>query len=206
MLQSNPLSKEQFALIFWPDISPARLKMRFKINMYRIRKAVGQDTILFEDDRYRFNRSISYSWDREKLDGAFERLQQTVEIGERAELLSQAVGLMRGPYMANVDGDWVMPERVKYEELQRHTMTELAGIFLQDGKVLDCLNLAILILQSDRLYEAAHRLIIQAYANLHDPAAMTLQFRKYQQELEDELGLEPSTEISSLYAELLDAI
>ena len=28
---------------FWPDLSPARIKMRFKINIYRIRQALGQD-------------------------------------------------------------------------------------------------------------------------------------------------------------------
>jgi two-component SAPR family response regulator len=113
---------------------------------------------------------------------------------------------MKGSYLSNIDGDWMIPERLKYDEIYRHTMTELASVYLQDGKVVDCLNMARLILQSDRLYEAAHRLIIQAYATLHDPAGMTLQFRKYQQILEEELGLEPSTELSSLYEELLDAI
>ncbi len=206
LLQSNPITKEQIALVFWPDISPARLKMRFKINIYRIRKAVGQDAILFEDDRYHFNRALNYSWDRETLDGLLEKLHQNIEISDRGALLSQAVSTIRGPYMANIDGDWVMPERIKYDDICRHTMTELASVYLQEGKVLDCLNIARQILQSDRLYEGAHRLIIQAYASMHDPAGMTLQFRKYQQILEEELGLEPSTEISSLYEELLDAI
>jgi DNA-binding SARP family transcriptional activator len=49
-------------------------------------------------------------------------------------------------------------------------------------------------------------LIIQAYATLHDPAGMTLQYRQYQQALDKELGLEPSTEISNLYEQLLDTI
>jgi DNA-binding SARP family transcriptional activator len=54
--------------------------------------------------------------------------------------------------------------------------------------------------------ESAHRLIIQAYASLHDPANMTLQYRQYRQTLETELGLEPSLEISTLYQELMAAI
>jgi len=206
LLQSGPRTREQIALVFWPEISPARLKMRFKINMYRIRKAVGQDAILFVGDRYRFNRTIQYSWDREKLDTLLESLDKITELSERVGTLSEAVSLMKGPYLADIDGDWVIPERLKYDELQRHTMTELASAYLQDGKTLDCLNLARQILQSDRLYEAAHRLIIQAYAYLHDPAAMTLQFRKYEEALEQELGLEPSAEISNLYEELLDTI
>jgi DNA-binding SARP family transcriptional activator len=85
-------------------------------------------------------------------------------------------------------------------------MIELASIYLAGGRVPECLSLARQILQHDRLHEAAHRLIIQAYATLHDPAAMTFQYRQYQQALEEELGLEPSTEISNLYEQLLDAI
>jgi hypothetical protein len=35
---------------------------------------------------------------------------------------------------------------------------------------------------------------------------MTLQYRQYQQTLENEMGLEPSSEISALYEQLMDAI
>jgi two-component SAPR family response regulator len=65
---------------------------------------------------------------------------------------------------------------------------------------------ARMVLQSDPLLEAAHRLIIQAYAILGDPAGMTLQFRKYQQTLDAELGMQPSSEISNLYKQLLSKI
>ena len=206
LLQSTALTKEQIALVFWPDISPARLKMRFKINIYRIRKAVGPDAILFEDDRYRFNKSINYSWDREKFDELFESLQQKNAVPGRTRLLEQAVVLIRGTYLANLDAEWAMLEQLKYQELYRYAMLELATIYLKEGKTQECLNTARLVLCSDSLLEAAHRLIIQTYATLHDPAGMTLQYRQYQQTLEEQLGLQPSTEISNLYEQLLDAI
>jgi len=206
LLQSAALTKEQIALVFWPDISPARLKMRFKINIYRIRKALGQDTILFEDDRYRFNKSINYSWDREKFDELFEDLQQKNVVPDRTRLLEQAVALIKGPYLANLYAEWAMLEQLKYHELYRYAMLELATIYLEEGRTQECLNTARLVLQSDPLLEAAHRLIIQAYATLHDPAGMTLQYRQYRQSLEEQLGLQPSTEISNLYEQLLDAI
>lgn len=206
LLQSNPLTKEQIALAFWPDISSARLKMRFKINMYRIRKAVGQDTIVFENDRYRFNRAIHYSWDRENLDGIFAQLRYTTDTSERTKLLEQVIGLVKGRYLANLDAEWTMPERLRYQELYRDAMLELAHIYLQDGRPQQCVTTARMVLQSDPLLEAAHRLIIQAYAILGDPAGMTLQFRKYQQTLDAELGMQPSSEISNLYKQLLSKI
>jgi DNA-binding SARP family transcriptional activator len=48
--------------------------------------------------------------------------------------------------------------------------------------------------------------MIQAYATLHDPAGMTLQYRQYQQIMMMELGLQPSSEMNALYEQLLDAI
>jgi two-component SAPR family response regulator len=206
LLQSHPMTKEQIALVFWPDISPARLKMRFKVNIYRIRKAVGQDTILYEDEHYRFNHDINYLWDREKLDEIFKKLRYTTETVNRAKLLEQIIGLVNGPYLANVDAEWADMERFHYQELYRDAMLELANIYLQDGRTQQCLTIARMILQFDPLLEAAHRLIIQAYATLHDPAGMTLQYRQYERALDEELGLEPSSEISTLYEKLLAKI
>jgi DNA-binding SARP family transcriptional activator len=97
-------------------------------------------------------------------------------------------------------------DRLRYQEIYRYVMLELAAVYLQDGQVHDCLSAARQILRSDPLLESAHRLIIQAYASLHDPANMTLQYRQYRQTLENELGLEPSLEISTLYQQLMAAI
>jgi LuxR family transcriptional regulator, maltose regulon positive regulatory protein len=205
-LQSPPLTKEQIALAFWPDISPARLKVRFKINIYRIRQAVGPDVVVFENERYRFNRMINYSWDREDFDRLLERLQQTGSRVERRNLLEQARSLMRGDYLADLDAEWAVMDRLEYQEKSRYVLLELAKMHLQDGQAYDCLHIARRILQTDGLLEAAHRLIIEAYATLHDPANMTLQYKLYQQALENELGLEPSSEMTTLYQQLLTEI
>ena len=206
LMQSSPLTKEQIALAFWPDISPARLKVRFKINIYRVRQAIGQDSILFEDDRYRFNRMINYNWDREEFDKLYEQLRRTVVPSEKKKLLEQAVDLVKGDYLADLDTEWAVYDRIKYQDIQRQILLDLAAAYLQDGQAYDCLSIARRVLQLDALMEAAHRLMIQAYASLHDPAGMTLQYRQYQQTLENELGLEPSSEISTLYKQLMAEI
>ena len=205
LLQSTPLTKEQIALEFWPDISPARLKMRFKSNIYRIRQAIGQNVIVYEEERYRFNRTINYRWDREKFDELFQALQHVPE-EEKIMLLHQAIEILLGPYLADLDAEWVVSDRLRYQEMQRDMLVELAGRYLQVGQVRECLSTARLVLSYDPLLEAAHRLIIQAYATLHDPAGMTIQYRQYQQILMKELGLPPSSEMNMLYEKLLDAI
>ena len=205
LLQSEPLTKEQIGLEFWPDISTNRLKMRFKINIYRVRKALGQNVIVFEDDRYRFNRGCGYVWDREQIDELLQGLPAT-DNSERIEQLRQVTDRLRRPYLENLDAEWALADRLRYQEIYRDRMVELATQYLEHDQARPCLETARSLLMSDPLMESAHRLIIQAYASLHDPAGMTLQYRQYQQILMTELGLQPSSEMDALYAQLLDAI
>lgn len=205
LLQAPPMTKEQIALEFWPDISPARLKMRFKINIYRIRQALGQNIILYENERYRFNRDILYTWDREKLDDLLA-MRNKPEFSTNLEIRTRALALLRGPYLADLDAEWAVADRLKYQDAHRNLLVELAGLYLQMGMVRDCLRTANAALNEDPLLEEANRLAIQAYASLHDPVGMTLQYRQYQKLLMTELGLKPSSEINALYKHLMDTI
>lgn len=207
LLQSPPQTKEQIALEFWPDISPARLKMRFKINIYRIRQALGQDVILFKDDRYGFNRSIHYNWDREKFEKIYHASQQKTAVLERTKMLEQAISLIkRGAYLADLDAEWAIADRLKYQDLYQSAMLKLAEIYLQKGQAQECLSTAKEILDTDPLLEAAHRLVIQACAALHDSAGLALHYRHYRQIMKAEVGLQPSLEMSALYERLLSKV
>lgn len=205
MLQAPPMTKEQIALEFWPDISPARLKMRFKSNIYRIRQALGQNVILYENEKYRFNREIRYRWDREEFDALLQSARPEQDEA-RIDRLNRALELIKGSYMADLDAEWAVSDRLKYQDVRQELLVELAGLYLKTGQARKCLETASAALSFDPLLEEAHRLAIQAYASLHDPVGMTLQYRQYQQLLMTELGLQPSSEMNALYQQLLDAI
>ncbi len=206
MLQARPMTKEQIALEFWPDISPARLKMRFKINMYRIRHALGQDVIIFDGENYFFNRTLNYHWDREKFDELIETTLDTADRQKKSRLLSAALSLVKGLYLEDIELNWAVQEKLKYKELCLRGFLELAEINFAEGRFQACLDAARQALELDRLLEAAHRFIIQAHAALHDPAGMARQYQLYQQELDEELGMLPSSEIIALYETLLREI
>jgi len=203
LLQSPPLTKEQIALEFWPDISPARLKMRFKINMHRIRRALGQNSVIFEGKHYQLNRSIIHSLDREKFDWLLEKAANSAE---KADYLEQAVELVSGPYLADIDGEWALPERLRYQERAQQVMLELAEIYLQRYQFQQSLDVARKILNSEPLLESAHRLVMRVFAAQHDPANLARQYQEYQRTLADELGLQPSSEMISLYNKLISQV
>jgi LuxR family maltose regulon positive regulatory protein len=206
LLHSPPMTKEQIALELWPDISPARLKMRFKINIHRIRRTLGQDTIIFEGEHYQFNRAINYSWDREKFDEIFQLVQRDIPPAKKKTFLEQVVEIASGPYLADIDANWALLERLKVQEICQQMLLELGEIYLAEGQLHACLDISRKILQTEPLLEAAYRLIIRAYAALHDPVAMARQYQQYQKALADEMGLRPSSEIIYLYEQLLSEV
>ncbi len=206
MLQSPPRTKDQIAMDFWPDLSPARLKMRFKINIYRIRQALGQDVILFKDDQYSFNRSLHYSWDREKFDDMMSASARKTAPRERMEILEQARTLLRGQYLENIEASWAEVERQRYEERRRDSMLALARLYFEWGSTQKSLELARELLSVDPLLEPAHRLILEVCAVQHDPAGLSQQYHLYRQLLKEELGMLPSQEIRNLYEKLLTTI
>jgi len=54
--------KEQIQEVLWTDTTdPERLSLRFKNEIYRLRHILGQDILLFQDNRYQLNPAIHFS-------------------------------------------------------------------------------------------------------------------------------------------------
>jgi len=202
-LYSGSQTKEDIAGVFWPDISPARLKMRFKTNMYRLRHAVGQNSILFEDERYFFNREIDYDYDVENFKKFLEQARSTTHTDERKNSLKAAIELVEGPYLADVDAEWADLERSRFQHQYHAALIRLAEVYLDDNQAAEALSICQTALKSDILMEEAYRLSMRAYAILEDGAAVARVFQTCSVILEDELGVKPSRETRNLYQKLI---
>ncbi len=202
-LHSKPVTKEEIASIFWPEISPSRLKMRFKTSIYRLRRAVGQETILFEDERYQFNHGMDYEYDVEKFQQLLRQVDEVKITEEVIGILSEAVDLAEGSYLADVDGEWAVPERMRINVLYHATILRLAELYLKAGQAEETLKICRTALLADPLLEEAYRLSMRAYAILGDRVAIARQFQICSDIFEDELGVKPSKETELLYQQLV---
>jgi len=196
------VSKEALGLVFWPESSSAQLKLQFKNLIYRLRFALGQDVVLFENDRYNFNHSLDYIYDVEAFIDKAACAQREAQPARKRALYQDAISLYSGPYLPEVDGAWVHIERERLWQLFVDAALTLGRLLLDAGDFAGVIEICQRLLTEDACQEEAHRLMLRAYAALGNRAAMVRQFRRCQQALAEELGALPSPETEQLYRQL----
>ena len=196
------VTKEQVGLALWPETRDIQtLKARFKNEIYRLRRAVGRDVIVFEDEYYRFNREVDYEYDVEAFTSFILRAHKTADTNIRIEYLQKAVDLVHGAYLADVDSDWVGLERERLGQDYESILDELAYLYLDTNQLTKCLSICQLALKHNYFQEAIYRTEMRAYIAMGDRSAVV---RRYQacQSMMESLGISLSEETEQLYREL----
>jgi LuxR family maltose regulon positive regulatory protein len=202
LVHPEGLSKEALGLIFWPESSPAQLKLKFKNTIYRLRFALGQDVILFDGERYWFNRSLDYKFDVEALQEAMEKARGTDQIDKKVSFYKEIERNYQGQFLPEVEGIWVLPLRERFWQIYVEALLNLAHFYLERGNYNETLDYCNHILSKDSCMEEAHRLAMRAYAAKGNRAAVTRQFKLCRQALLEEINAQPSPQTETLYEAL----
>lgn len=197
------LTKEEIGETFWPGSTASELRLRFKNAIYRLRHAVGKDTILFKGESlYLFNRALDYEYDVETFLDKLERAKQA-EGKAQIEYLSSAVDNYQGPYLPNVDGIWAQVERERLFRLYVDALLRLANLAF-DALIFDeALSYIQKVLSEDPCQEEAHRIAMRVFAAMGSRSLVVRQFEQCQQALLRDLNTSPSTQTLLLYQTLL---
>ena len=194
-------SKENLGTVFWPDSSSAQLKLQFKNTIYRMRYALGQDVIQFENNRYSFNRSLDYDYDVESFRNSLEK--NGGNQAQQMEGYRAALAIYKHPYLPEVEGVWVLPIREQLWRQYARTALQLSRYYLEAGKYEQSLEVANQILEKDACHEEAHRLAMRAYAAKGNQAGLKRHYQRCREALARELQAKPSPQTERLYQMLL---
>jgi LuxR family transcriptional regulator, maltose regulon positive regulatory protein len=209
LLLAHPdgLTKEEIGNFLWPDYSPGRLKVNFQKTIYRLRRALAQDVIVYDEESqvYRFNRDLDYTYDVDLFRMHLLEARTASAAEERASAYRSALELYRGPYLDSEDSLWIWPEREALAEAYREAALELAELDLQEEAYTRVLALCRRLLAEDPCLEEAHRLAMRAHAGRGNMAAVVRQFNRCQQALEEEIRVYPSQRTVELYHLLTSA-
>jgi two-component SAPR family response regulator len=203
LFRQEAVTKEQVGEVLWPEtIEPQALKWRFKDEIYRLRRAVGKNAIMYDEVYYRFNRTLDYEYDVEAFESHLARAYKVKDVTKRIDWLQKAVDLVNGPYLSEVDGLWAVEERERLRQIYAAALEELAQLYLDTNQLDRCLATCQLAVIQDRYNEAICRLEMRAYAALGDRASIVRRYKACKAALKEGLGIALSPETETLYRDL----
>jgi LuxR family maltose regulon positive regulatory protein len=205
LLLAHPdgLTKGEVGVILWPDASPAQVDLRFKNAIYRLRRALGRDVVLFDESLYRFNRALDYEYDVEVFLEKLAQAREVTDPSERAAAYQVVIHLYKGSYLPEMEGTWVWPERERLWRAYVGAILELAEFHLTTGEYEMTLESCQRVLAQDPCLEEVHRLTMRAYMAMGNRAAAALQFDRCRQALLEEINVPPSPQTEALYETLM---
>lgn len=216
--QGVPQRRDTLAGLLSPDRPDKEALTYLRNRLARLRKAIGDETAVppyFDIDRKQISLRTGSDIVIDVIQ--FEQCLNTVETHPHRQLagcptclvlLETAVNLVRGELLAglNFPSDtweaWLTPQREHVQQRTLEAMTLLRDAQMTLGEWTAVLDIAHRQLRLEPWLESAHRAIMQAHTHLGDRNAALAQFAQCQQQLFDELGVEPEEETSTLFEQI----
>lgn len=204
---SNPegMTKEEVGLIFWPDSSIEELKRRFKNAIYRMRRAIGSNVVIFNDNYYRFNNTLDFEYDVLTFEQSIAQAENETVAAKKIQLYETAVELYKGPFLVDVDATWFATERQRYLEMYLNTLQALFTSYSSQDDKEKALEISKLIMHYEPSNEEAYRNAMSIYHDLGNTAAVIRIYEQCKQQLSKEYGLEPSEETKQFFQSLIQS-
>ncbi|MGD2207459.1 MAG: bacterial transcriptional activator domain-containing protein, partial [Anaerolineae bacterium] len=202
---SQGLRKEEVGTIFWPDHDPHKLHNIFRSTLYRLRRALFRESVVYEhgDELYLFNRESDYWFDVEVFEDLLTTAGQEKDVRKKIPLLEEALGLYQDDYLKGIYDDWCTLERERLRECYLTALASLADLYAGRGQLSRAIELYQRLLAQDPYQEAAHRELMRCYHRKGNRAAAVQQYQDCVEILHDELGLHPMPETEALRRRLI---
>ena len=198
------LRKEELGGILWPEHSPQKLDAILRSSLYRLRRALSRESVVFEEGLYRFNRKSNYWLDVEVFEKTLDQAEQSLAAAKKKKiaLLEEALALYRGDYLSEVYADWCASERDRLRGRYLAAMEELARLNADRGELQRAIELYQSLLTQDQYYEVAHRELMRCYYRQGDRASAIRQYQTCARILREEMGVNPMPETEQLHLQI----
>ncbi|MBI5030175.1 MAG: tetratricopeptide repeat protein [Chloroflexi bacterium] len=204
LLLAHPegLRKDQIVDMLWRDMDTAKANGIFHSTVYRVRRAVFAQCIVYENGAYHLNPEIDLWSDVVQFNRLLDQVQSTSNDDERASFYRAATALYRGDYYEDSYNDW--SSSIRNDLLQKFilALTRLATYYDRQSN-LQAIETYQKILQKDAYREDIYRALMRFQSVVGDRTSALKTFQQCAKILQDEMGVAPSTETQTLYEEIL---
>ena len=194
VIKRGPATLDELLHALWPE-QPTKLTRPRLWKAKQQAAAVVGEALQRRHDRYQLDRNMIHC-DTDEI----ERLLRGDPDPARLE---QALTLMQGEPLADIDYPWAENERRRLQALRAETLAQAGSARLDAGDPSGALNAAEQLIELDALNERGWHLAMQAEAGLGRRQAILDRYQQLTRELDDRLGLRPSTETRDTYHRLL---
>ncbi len=196
VLMHRSRSRDQIAVVLWPELSTSKVKANFHSTKARLNRALGQNIFYFDGFYYSIHPNLKYWFDVEE----FKQLSETKSV----ETLQDAIALYEDDFLVDCYADWVEPQRETLRRQFLETVMELAKLLLARRQYRQAIPVLHRGLQIDELREDLHRQLMRALALSGQRAQAIRQYQYCTDILKRELQIKPSQATRDLFRYILD--
>jgi DNA-binding SARP family transcriptional activator len=185
------------------------LRSVFHVTLYRLRRALARpDCVLYDNEQYAFNHAVPYWYDVEAFEGLLAQAD-AVDAADpltAATLRSQAVALYGGDFLEDLsaeDDHWALVRRESLLTRYLGALKRLGAFHETKGQFAAALDVYARLVARESYDEAAHQAVMRCHQRLGDRPAALRHYRIFVKSVNEELGVEPLPETTSLYRHIL---
>jgi ATP/maltotriose-dependent transcriptional regulator MalT/DNA-binding SARP family transcriptional activator len=202
---ANPtgLRKEEAVERLYPELAPEKCNSAFHSNLYRLRRALYQESVVKRDGEYVLNPDGSFTWDAEQ----FEALLSSAESlpagsPERADTYQKALALYSGPFAEAFYSEWAEATRRRLEERSNSALASVGGYFAGRGDFQAAAGCMERVLEANRFNEEAAYALATYRMRAGQTVAALAFIDDYRRSYESELGERLPERFSELRASI----
>ncbi|WP_137991178.1 ATP-binding protein [Streptomyces vilmorinianum] len=189
----------------WEDSPPGDGREALQALVGRLRRALGREAVVFAQGGYRLAAGPEdvdlYVFERLAAEGAGALAEG--DVARAARLLDEALGLWRGPVLADLPGRDGEPLVVRAEQRHAQARRDRLAAAVALGQARTALAPLAALAAEHPLDEPVQALRIRALRAAGRPAEALRAYEEVRTVLADRLGADPGPELRALHAELL---
>ena len=194
-LQRGRLSREYVAGRLWPESGGVQALASLRTAIWRVKQA---SPLVMASNRDCVSLSETVSVDvYDVLDLVHRILDRSAKPIEHVDIASLKKELLP----SWLGDDWVLLERERLRQLCLHALEVLCERLLSSGRYAEAVEAGLAAVSGEPLRESAQRALISVHLAEGNRGEALRQYHDYRKLLREELGLNPSSQITRLFDE-----
>jgi predicted ATPase/DNA-binding SARP family transcriptional activator/Tfp pilus assembly protein PilF len=209
-VESGRHGRDALAGLFWPDFDASRASAYLERTLWEINQILGEGWIVVDRDTVQFDPHADVWLDVRRFGQLMVesrgRSHRQIDCSVSETPLAEAIALQPTDFMAGFSlkdapafDEWAFFQAEGLRRELAQALERLARCDVEAGRIDDAVPLTQRWLALDPLNEAAHRQLMQAYAQSARTADALHQYQECVRILSEELGVAPQPETTALY-------